>query len=167
MKNRYIIDLYMKILKKQCNMDELNCEIMNTKIMSKGYRLDVIDDYGKKVFEFVSEMGNYMSGVEKNNKLYNYDQTNENTIEIVQAFGFTKFDDNEIRIISDSLDNCEDWSLNEDEDLKTLFIEHLKSELDITGYESSLIFDQYMQIPVTKRVLLDTVKFLKKEMYSF
>ena len=163
--NRKAIEIYYLTLKKVCNLDkeEVAHTIIDTRVCSKqGYRLLIENDYGEKVFEYV-DGSNYKSAKAKNNILFNYDGDIDTTEKILSSFGFGTTDAEDLTILADSLDNCEDWDYQEGDDIKTAVIDNVSPQTNFMDSEISYLFDKYMLLNPKDRLMMSTVSWIKQE----
>lgn len=162
--NEKAIEVYYSTLKKVCGLekDEITYNIIDSRPCSKnGYRLLVENDYGEKVFEYVDGT-TYRSAKAKNDILVNYDDDNNVTEDIFSTFGFGTTDSDDIRILADSLDNCEDWHYEEGDNMRTAVIENVSPQTNFMDSEISYLFDKYMLLNPKDRLMIDTVDWIQK-----
>lgn len=163
--NEKAVETYYETLKKVCDIDkdEITYNIIDARPCSKnGYRLLVENDYGERVFEYV-DGSNYKSAKPKNNILVNYDGDNDVTEDIFSSFGFGTIDADDLKILADSLDNCEDWDYQEGDDIKSAVIENVSPQTSFMDSEISYLFDKYMLLNPKDRLMMDTVSWIQKE----
>lgn len=163
--NEKAIETYYETLKKVCGLDkeEITHNIIDTRPCSKnGFRLLVENDYGEKVFEYV-DGDNYQSAKTKNHTLTNYDDDLDLTERILSTFGFGTTDSDDLSILADSLDNCEDWHYEEGDNIKTAVIENVSPQTNFMDSEIAYLFDKFMRISPKDRLMMDIVSWLQSE----
>lgn len=165
--NDKIIEVYYETLNKVCGLekDEINHEIIDTRPLSrKGYRLLVENDYGEKVFEYVDGI-NYKSAKPKGLDLVNYDDDINVSSIILEDFGYGTSEELDIAILADKLANCEDWTYDENEDMKEIVVKHVSIQTNFLDSEISYLFDKFFNISPTDRLhLMDLEEWIKEKM---
>lgn len=159
----FILNIYYQTIKKVCGLDkgDITYKIIKSyKCSKKGYLLLIENDYGEEVLEYVD--GNkYQSGKNKKFSLLNYDEDNDISQEIFNHFGYSTFNDSDVNLLSDVLENCLDWEFSENEDLKEEVVKHITNETNFFSSEVSYLFDEYMLVNPKDKLLMNTNKWLK------
>lgn len=163
--NEKIVDVYYETLKKVCGLDreEADYEIIDTRPLTKnGYRLLVKNDYGEKVLEYVDGT-NYQSAKAKGLDLMNYDDDTVLTSKLLEEFGFGTSEELDINVLSDALANCEDWTYEENEDMKETVVSHVSLQTNFLDSEISYLFDKFFKLSPTDRLqLMDVSGWIKQ-----
>lgn len=164
--NEKVLSLYNDILKKKSktSIDELGIEVIDIRNCSKnGYRLLIKDSYGQKCFEYIDDNFSYKSSRPNKYILENYDGGLDLSSELLEEFGYGTVDSDDIKILADSLDNCEDWDYEDGDSLEDSVIENVSVQTNFCDAEINYLLKKYFKLNPIDRLNLDTVNWLNQE----